>query len=74
LKLKSGAEIPIEERDKQEVLTPYGNPIVPPHFNARNPAFDVTPHRYLAGVITENGIARLPFTDSLRRVVMGEQV
>jgi len=74
LSLESGTQIPIEERAKEEVLAPYGNPIVPPHFKARNPAFDVTPHRYLAGIITENGIARPPFIDSLKHVVAGEQV
>lgn len=74
LNLSTGAEIPIEERGKDEVLTPYGNPLTPAHFKARNPAFDVTPHRYLAGIITENGIARPPFTESLKRVVAGEQV
>jgi methylthioribose-1-phosphate isomerase len=74
LSLKSGAEIPIEERGKDEVLTPYGNPIAPSHFRARNPAFDVTPHRYLAGIITENGIVRPPFVENLRRAVGGEQV
>lgn len=74
LNLASGAEIPIEERGKDEVLTPYGNPLTPPHFHARNPAFDVTPNRYLSGIITENGIARPPFTESLKRVVAGEQV
>ena len=72
LALASGAEIPIEERDKSEVLAPYGQAIAPEHFNARNPAFDVTPHRYIAGIVTENGIARPPFTDSLRRAVAGE--
>lgn len=72
LSLRSGAEIPIEERGKDEVLTPYGHPITPPHFHARNPAFDVTPHRYLAGIVTENGIARPTFTESLRRAVAGE--
>jgi methylthioribose-1-phosphate isomerase len=74
LSLQTGAEIPIEERDKAEVLAPYGNPLVPGHFKARNPAFDVTPHRYLAGIVTENGIARPPFTESLKRAVAGEQV
>lgn len=74
LALKSGDEIPIEQRDPAEVTTPYGNPIVPPKFHARNPAFDVTPHRYLSGIVTENGIARMPFTESLAKVVAGEQV
>lgn len=74
LALASGAEIPIEERDKSEVLAPYGNAITPDHFHARNPAFDVTPHRYISAIVTENGIARPPFTDTLARAVAGEQV
>jgi methylthioribose-1-phosphate isomerase len=69
LALSSGAEIPIEERDKSEVLAPFGNAIVPPHFHARNPAFDVTPNRYLSGIVTEHGIARAPFVESLKRLV-----
>ncbi len=74
LSLATGADIPIELRDPAEVTTPYGNPIVPAHFKARNPAFDVTPHRYLSGIVTENGIAHLPFGETLRRAVAGEQV
>ena len=74
LSLGSGAEIPIEERAPDEVTTPYGNPIVPPHFKARNPAFDITPHRYLSGIVTENGIARPPFDTNLRRAVAGDQL
>lgn len=74
LSLATGATIPIEERDKSEVLAPYGNAISPPHFNARNPAFDVTPHRYLSGIVTEHGIARPPFTESLQRAVAGEEL
>jgi methylthioribose-1-phosphate isomerase len=74
LAIQSGDEIPIEERDKSEVLTPYGHPITPPHFKARNPAFDVTPYRYLSGIITEHGIVRPPFEVNLRRVVAGEKL
>ncbi len=74
LALSSGEQIPIEQRDPAEVTTPYGNPIVPAHFKARNPAFDVTPHRYLSGIVTENGIARPPFDASLRRAVAGEEI
>lgn len=74
LSLASGAEIPIEERDKLEVLAPYDNPLVPEHFNARNPAFDITPHRYISGIVTENGIARPPYTATLKRAVAGEQL
>ena len=71
LSLPGGSHIPIEHRDKMEVLAPSGKQLVPEHFNARNPAFDVTPHRYLTGIITENGIARAPFTDSLKKMVNG---
>jgi methylthioribose-1-phosphate isomerase len=74
LSLSAGSQIPIEERGKDEVLRPYGNALVPPHFKARNPAFDVTPNRYLSGIITENGIVRPPFEVNLRRAVAGEQV
>ncbi len=74
LSLSSGDQIPIELRDPAEVTTPYGNPIVPAHFKARNPAFDITPHRYLCGIVTEFGIARAPFVGSLRRAVAGQQV
>ncbi|MCY4063784.1 MAG: S-methyl-5-thioribose-1-phosphate isomerase [Chloroflexi bacterium] len=74
LELASGEQIPIEQRDPAEVTTPYGSKIVPAHFKARNPAFDVTPHRYLSGIVTENGIARPPFTKSLRRAVAGSKL
>lgn len=71
LSLAAGAQIPIEERGKDEVLTPYGHAITPTHFNARNPAFDVTPNRYLTGIITEYGIVRPPFEVNLRKAVEG---
>lgn len=74
LNLASGADIPIEEREAAEVTTPYGTPLVPAHFKARNPAFDVTPNRYLSGIVTENGIVRPPFIDNLKRAVSGEKV
>lgn len=72
LSLSTGAEIPIEERSKEEVLAPYGNALVPAHFSARNPAFDVTPHRYIAGIITENGIVRPPYVMNLPKAVANE--
>lgn len=71
LDLKSGDEIPIEERALDEVRKPYGNPLVPDTFSARNPAFDVTPHRYVAGFITEKGIVQPPFEENLRKIVTG---
>lgn len=74
LALATGDEIPIEERDPAEVLAPFGSAIVPAHFKARNPAFDVTPNRYLSGIVTERGIIRAPFIEHLKRAVQGEMV
>ncbi|MBN1562268.1 MAG: S-methyl-5-thioribose-1-phosphate isomerase [Anaerolineae bacterium] len=73
LTMANGDIIPIEQRDLDEVRAPYGLEIVPAHFNARNPAFDVTPHRYLAGLITEQGVLRAPFTESLAVAVKAAQ-
>ena len=64
--LNSGEEIPIEERAPEEVTHPYGLQIAPQGVRAANPAFDVTPSRYVSAIITEEGIAREPFTQSLR--------
>jgi methylthioribose-1-phosphate isomerase len=69
LSKKNGDEVPIEERDPAEVRAPYGNEIVPAHYRVRNPAFDVTPQKYLAGLITEFGIVLPPFEENLRRAV-----
>ncbi len=56
--LPSGDKIPIEERSPQEVLHLDGHPIAPKESPARNPAFDVTPAKYITGIITENGIVK----------------
>jgi len=72
LALPNGSLIPIEERDKSEVLAPYGLALVPPTFHARNPAFDVTPAKYVSGIITEGGIVRAPFEEGLRAMVASE--
>ena len=71
LSLADGSLIPIEERDAAEVLDLqfHGQAIAPKNARARNPAFDVTPHRLLSGIVTENGVALPPFEDSLRRMV-----
>jgi methylthioribose-1-phosphate isomerase len=73
LSLKSGAEIPIEERDPAEVLglTLLGRQVPPETATARNPAFDVTPHRLVTGIVTENGVAYPPFEESLKKMVGG---
>ena len=67
----SGEEVPIEERDPEEVTHIFGQSIVPLGVRAANPAFDITPHRYVTGIITEEGIITPPFEDGLRRAVEG---
>jgi methylthioribose-1-phosphate isomerase len=75
LKCPTGDDIPIEERDAEEVvgLTRGGMPIAPEGIKVGNPAFDVTPARYVTGIVTENGIAYPPFGLSLRKRVLGEE-
>lgn len=62
----SGEAIPIEERRPEEVSEGFGKRTVPPGARIYNPAFDVTPHRYITAVITEKGIVRPPFQEGLR--------
>lgn len=67
LDVASGADIPIEQRDPHEVTHIRGVPIAPEGVQAANPAFDVTPHRYVTGIVTEAGIVHPPFALGLRR-------
>jgi methylthioribose-1-phosphate isomerase len=62
-----GDTIPIEERDQREVSHLGSSRITPVGANIRNPAFDVTPHRYITGIITERGILRPPYAESLKQ-------
>ncbi len=64
-KILNGSQIPIEERNPKEVREIDGNLITLPHIDVRNPAFDVTPARYISAIITETGIARPPFDKNL---------
>ncbi len=66
LETADGAAIPIEERATDEVTHHGGKRLAPLDINVRNPAFDVTPARYLAAIITERGVARAPFEAGLR--------
>ena len=68
LTLESGDLIPIEERAAEEVTHMAGKPVAPVGTAVMNPAFDVTPNRYVTAIITEKGVARPPFVDSLRRL------
>ena len=70
-----GSAIPIEERDPREVLEleVHGQRVTPRGAQARNPAFDVTPHELVTAWVTERGVVRAPFaTNVARRVVQGE--
>lgn len=67
LNLATGDEIPIEERGPEEVTQIGTATIAPVNVPVYNPAFDVTPHRYITGIVTEEGICYPPFTASLRR-------
>ncbi len=76
LSLAHGGLIPIEERDEEEVLALelMGRQVAPEGARARNPAFDITPHRLVTAIVTENGVAYPPFETNLIRAVRGEAV
>ena len=63
-----GAGIPIEERSSREVTHVGSSRVAPEGASVWNPAFDVTPHRFVAGIITERGICRAPYGESLAAV------
>jgi methylthioribose-1-phosphate isomerase len=73
LELANGDLIPIEERPAEEVLKAIDRPLAPEGISARNPAFDVTPHRYVTGIVTEAGIVYPPFVKNLRDAVTRAQ-
>jgi methylthioribose-1-phosphate isomerase len=68
-----GAAIPIEERSPGEVLSFAGHAIAPAGVGARHPAFDVTPARYITGIVTDEGICRPPYPESLAEAVRKSQ-
>ena len=68
LSLKSGEEIPIEERSPEEVTTWAGIQTAPAGVSAANPVFDVTPARYITAIITDRGVARPPYDASLKEL------
>jgi methylthioribose-1-phosphate isomerase len=69
-----GDSIPIEERNAREVTHVGGAQLAPDGALVWNPAFDVTPHHLIAGIITERGIVRPPYVETLKRVVESESV
>src|SRR5580765_2924200 len=66
LNTPDGSRIPIEERSAKEVTHVGGSQLAPEGAAVWNPAFDVTPHHFIAGIITERGIFRAPYTESLK--------
>ncbi len=66
--IATGEEIPIEERSPEEVTHVQGVRIAPDGVEVLNPAFDVTPHRYITAIITERGIIREPYGEGLRSI------
>ena len=69
-RIKTGRDIPIEERDGDEVRSILGRQIAPKNVKVYNPAFDVTPNELITAIVTERGIFRKPYTTSLIRLVL----
>ena len=68
LNTPTGEQIPIEQRSPREVTHHAGKRVAPDGVQVENPAFDVTPNKYVAAIITERGIARAPFSESLQEL------
>ena len=73
LALATGDDIPIEERAAEEItgITYQGQPAAPEGVQVANPAFDVTPHQYVTGIVTESGVVQPPFEVNLKQSVGG---
>jgi methylthioribose-1-phosphate isomerase len=74
LNCPTGDEIPIEERDAREVTHVRDQQLAPAGIEVHNPAFDVTPNEFIAAIITDKGVARKPYVESLRKLFEGEQL
>ncbi len=69
LALPSADQIEVENRPESEMHTPFDKALIPDAFPVRAPASDITPQRYLAGIITERGVVAPPFRDNLPKIV-----
>ncbi|KPK75645.1 MAG: methylthioribose-1-phosphate isomerase [Phycisphaerae bacterium SM23_30] len=69
LSIPDGSHIPIEERPPKEITHVGSNCIAPADVNVYNPAFDVTPHQYIAALITERGVIHSPDSENIRRLI-----
>jgi methylthioribose-1-phosphate isomerase len=74
LETPDGSQIPIEQRSGREVTHIGERQLTPDGVRVENPAFDVTPHRYVAAIITDRGVATAPYDESLRRLAQIETV
>jgi methylthioribose-1-phosphate isomerase len=74
LSISSGELIPIEERDGKEVTHIGGSQLGPEGLTVENPAFDVTPHELIAAIITDRGVVRAPYQESLSELVAARSV
>ena len=72
LAIADGTQIPIEERSAEEVTHMQGVRIAPANVHAAHPAFDVTPNKYIQAIFTERGVAKAPYTESLRELAAGK--
>jgi methylthioribose-1-phosphate isomerase len=68
LTLAYGDQIPVEQRPASEVTHLFGTRVAPPGTTVENPAFDVTPARYVGAIITERGVVRAPYDESLKNL------
>jgi methylthioribose-1-phosphate isomerase len=71
LSTEKGEKIPIEQRAAAEVTTLQGKRLAPDAAKAYNPAFDVTPHRFISAIITERGIVQKPYRSNLKKMLSG---
>jgi methylthioribose-1-phosphate isomerase len=69
LTLETGAGIPIEERDPEEIRNGFGKQTAPDGIDVYNPAFDVTPAELIAGIITENGVISPVTPENVAKIV-----
>jgi methylthioribose-1-phosphate isomerase len=74
LETPDGSQIPIEQRSGREVTHIGERQLTPDGVRVENPAFDVTPHRYVVAIITDRGVATAPYDESLRRLAQIETV
>jgi methylthioribose-1-phosphate isomerase len=72
MNMPGGEGIPIEQRSPREVTHHAGKQVAPDGVQVENPAFDVTPNRYVAAIITERGIARAPYGESLKELAQAD--